>query len=202
MKFRDVLLKEKLDLTAENMPKKSNTAWYIGAVVIVIIIIVVGVLAYQYTQPSPNPSPSPSSSASPSPSTSATSSPSSSPGTISVTLYAGEVSSSQYGFGNSSTTISSPGPSLTFKVGDTVTVTLHNVSPTNPHNLAFVTQKTDGSTNLAFTNAQIASASNPLSPGGSASVTFTVTTAGTFYYICQVDAHVSLGMWGTVTVNP
>jgi plastocyanin len=191
------LLKEKFKLTTENMPKKSNTAWYIGAVVIIIVIIAVGVLAYQFTQPSPTPTPSPSTTPSPS------ASPSPSPtGTAkSITIYADEISTSQYGFGESATAITSPGPTLTFNVGDVVTLTFQNAGAF-PHNVAFVTQKTDGNTNLAFPNAQVASASNPIAPGGSASVTFTVTTAGTFYYICQVDAHVSLGMWGTVTVNP
>jgi len=164
---------------ATQTPKKSNTAWYIAAVIIIIIIVAAGVLAYVYTRP---------------PSTS-----SSSKG-IPITLYAGEVSSSEYGFGNSSSSITSPGPSLTLKVGDNYTVTLHNVG-TMGHNWALVTQK-NSSAPLAFANAQIASGGSPVQPGNTGSITFTATQAGTYYYICQVDAHVTLGMWGRVTVTP
>ncbi|HML01980.1 MAG TPA: plastocyanin/azurin family copper-binding protein [Candidatus Bathyarchaeia archaeon] len=159
--------------------KKSNTVWYIVAAIIIIIIIVAGVVAYLYTRP---------------PSTS-----SSSP-TVSVTLYAGSVNATAYGFGNTSSSITSPGPSLTFKVGDKVTVTLHVVG-TMSHNWALVTQKVSGSTSLAFPNAQIASGSSPVLGGDTGSTTFTVTQAGTYYYICQVDSHVALGMWGNVTVT-
>jgi nitrite reductase (NO-forming) len=179
-------------MTTENMPKKSNTGYYIAAAVIVIVIIVVGIVAYEATLSSPNPTPSPTGSTTPSPSSSGS--------TISVTIYAGEVSASQYGFGNSASSITSPGPQLTFKVGDTVKVTLVNSSPTVPHNWAIVNAQS--STAPVQFNAQIQSASNPVAPGGSASVTFTVTQAGSFYYICQVPGHVALGMYGTVTVNP
>ena len=183
---------------ATQTPKKSNTSWYIAAIVIIIIIVVVGVVAYQASQPTTGPSPSPSASASPSPSTSASPSPSSSVGPTSVTIYSGETSSI-YGFGNSAGSITSPGPALTFKAGQSVTVTLHN-APVMAHNWAIVNAKS--STATVLWNAQIGSASNPVSPGGTGSVTFTVGSAGTYYYICQVDAHVSLGMWGTVTVTP
>lgn len=187
-------------MSTENMPKKkSNTGWYIAAAIIVIVIIVVGVVAYQYSLPAANTSPSPSSSATPSPSSSATPSPTSSGGTTSVTIYSGEVSSSTYGFGSSASSIQSPGPTLTFKVGQAVTVTLHNAG-TMGHNWAIVDAKSS-TANVLF-SAQIGSASVPIAAGASQSVTFTPTQAGSFYYICQVDAHVSLGMWGTVTVNP
>ena len=152
----------------------SKTVGVIVAVV-VIIIIVGGVLAYVFTRP----------------------------GGINgglsgtnINIYAGE-----YGFGASSGSIASPGPTITLKSGDSVTVTLHNVG-TMEHNWALTTDKADGSTNLAFSGSSIASASGPVAAGGSQSTTFTVGSAGNYYYICQVDGHVSLGMWGTVTVNP
>ncbi|HML01976.1 MAG TPA: cupredoxin domain-containing protein [Candidatus Bathyarchaeia archaeon] len=119
---------------------------------------------------------------------------------VNIVLYAGEVNATAYGFGNSSSSITSPGPSLTFKVNDVVNMTLHNVG-TMGHNWALVTQKVDGSTSLAFPNAQIASGSSPVQPGDTASTIFVVTQAGNYYYICQVDAHVTLGMWGNVTVT-
>ena len=178
-------------MTTENMPKKgSNKVWYIAAVIIVVIIVVVGVLAYQMSQPSSNPTPS----SSPTPSTSTSGNP------VSVTIYAGEKTASVYGFGNSASSIDSPGPTLTFKVGDVVTLTLVNTSQNMPHNWAMVSDKSTVSS-VVF-NAQIQSGSNPISPGTSKSVTFTVTQAGNYFYICQVPGHVALGMWGNVVVNP
>ena len=117
--------------------------------------------------------------------------------TSNVNIYAGEIPM-QYGFGNSSTTISSPGPTLTFISGQTVTVTLHN-SGSMQHNFAIVSTKS--ATGTVLWGAQIQSASNPVSPGSSATVTFTVGDPGNYYYICQVDAHVVLGMWGKVVVE-
>ena len=94
-------------------------------------------------------------------------SPSGSPstGTVIIAVYAGEVSSSVYGFGNSSTSVTSPGPTFTVKVGTTVTVNFTNAG-TMLHNWALVTQKTSGNTNLAFSKAQIASSANPVPPSG------------------------------------
>jgi len=162
--------------------KKSNTGWYIAAAIIIIIIVVAGVVAYLYTRP---------------PSTS-----SSSTGTVNITLYAGKVANNAtaYGFGNSSTTITSPGPSLTVKVGDKVTVTLYNIDTTSGHNWALVTQKNQ-ITSVVF-SAQIGSAGSPVSYNTHQSTTFTASTAGTYYYVCQVDLHdVDFGMWGTFTVT-
>ena len=115
-----------------------------------------------------------------------------------VSLYAGEINTSQYGFGDSASTIKTPGPTLTFTPGETVTVTLHNVG-TMPHNFAIVTSKSD--TTAVLWNAQIGSTSNPVSPGSSGSITFTVGNAGTYTYICQVDGHAALGMFGSVVVS-
>jgi uncharacterized cupredoxin-like copper-binding protein len=185
-------------MSTENMPKKSNMGWYIAAVIIVIVIVVVGVVAYEATLPSNSTTPSPSPTATPTPSSTSTPSPTSS--IVSMTIYAGEVSASTYGFGNSATSITSPGPTLTFKVGDVVTMKLTNASPTMPHNWAIVNAQS--STAPVMFNAQIQSGSNPITPGSSASVTFTVTQAGNYFYICQVPGHVALGMWGNVVVNP
>jgi uncharacterized cupredoxin-like copper-binding protein len=184
--YSNVLLKVKIVMSTENMPKKGNTGWYIAAAIIVIVIVVVGIVAYQATLAPPSPTPSPTT---PPPTGS----------TVSATLYAGEVSPTVYGFGNSASSITSPGPTLTFKVGDVVKMTLVN-SPTMPHNWAIVNAQS--STASVMFNAQIQSGSNPLTPGASASVTFTVTQAGNYFYVCQVPGHVALGMWGNVVVNP
>jgi plastocyanin len=111
-----------------------------------------------------------------------------------------DIYATEYKFSTSSS-LSPANPTLTFTAGQTVTVTLHNMG-IMPHNWAIVTAKTDGNTNLAFSGAQIASASNAVQGGSTGSATFTVGSAGTYYYICQTDGHVSLGMAGTVIVNP
>lgn len=118
---------------------------------------------------------------------------------VSVTLYAGQISLTVYGFGNSSTNITSPGPTLTFKVGDVVNMTLSNVG-TMPHNWALVT--TNQTSAKVLFGAQIDSGSVPILMNQTGSVIFRVTKSGNFYYICQVPGHVQLGMWGTVVINP
>jgi uncharacterized cupredoxin-like copper-binding protein len=118
---------------------------------------------------------------------------------VNIILYEGAVSSSLYGFGYSANNLVSPGPTLTFKVGDIVNVTVTDVGQL-PHNWAIVSTN-QTSAPVQF-KAQIRSASSPLQHGESGSVVFTVTKAGDYYYICQVSGHVDLGMWGKVVVNP
>jgi len=115
-----------------------------------------------------------------------------------VTLYAGEKTTSTYGFGDSASSINSPGPTLTFTSGEVVTVTLVNAG-TMVHNFAIVDTKS--STGTVLWNAQIGSSSNGVNVGSNESVTFTVGNAGNYYYVCQTDGHVALGMWGNVKVN-
>jgi len=183
-------------MTTENTPKKGNTGWYIAAAIIVIVIVVVGVLAYQYTMPSTSPCPSPSTSQTPAPSASQTPAPSSSATTM--TIYAGEPSATAYGFGLSSSSITSnPGPTLTFTQGQTYTITLMNVGQV-PHGWEIVSTKAVGT---AMFGAGIGVTSF-ISAGASASVTFTPTQSGNFFYLCTVPGHVALGMWGNVVVNP
>ena len=185
-----VLLKVKTNMSTENMPmKKSNTGWYIAAVIIVIVIIVVGVIAYQYTRPgSPGTSSSPSSSETPSPSGTATT----------MTIYSGESGGTTYGFGLTSTSIqSNPGPTLTFKEGQTYTMTLTNAGQL-PHGWEIVSTKTVG-TPLFGAGIGV---TNYVASGQSASVTFTPNQSGNFFYVCTVPGHIALGMWGNVVVNP
>ena len=118
---------------------------------------------------------------------------------VSATLYAGEISVAHYGFGNNATSITSPGPTLTFTVGDVVNMTVFN-SGTMPHNWAIVASK-DTSGKVLF-GAVIDSGQIPIPPNETASVVFRVTEAGNYFYICQVAGHVQSGMWGNVVVNP
>ena len=95
-----------------------------------------------------------------------------------MTLYAGQVSLTVYGFGNSSTDITSPGPTLTFIVGDVVNMTVDNVG-TMPHNWAIV--NSESTSGKVLFGAQIDSGSVPIEVNQTASVVFKVTKAGDFY---------------------
>ena len=118
---------------------------------------------------------------------------------VSMTLYAGEISPTQYGFGNNATSIISPGPTLTFTVGDIVNMTVFN-NGTMGHNWALTSQNaTDGK---VLFGAQIDSVSIPIPVNESGSVIFKITQSGNYYYICQVPGHVQVGMWGNVVINP
>jgi uncharacterized cupredoxin-like copper-binding protein len=150
---------------------KSRVGLYAIIAIVVIVIVVVGVAIALMNQPG-NGAP--------------------------LTLYAGEVNSAAYGFGDSSTTIATApnAPTLHLKVGTTYTMTVKNVGAM-PHAWEISSQKAAGS---ALFGAQIASTSF-LAPGASGSVTFTPNQAGNFYYICPVPGHIALGMWGNVEVT-
>jgi uncharacterized cupredoxin-like copper-binding protein len=118
--------------------------------------------------------------------------------TMSVTLYADEISASSYGFAYTANAITSPGPPLTFKLGDIVNFTLVN-NGDMPRNWALTdSNQTDAS---VLFNAQIGSDTNPHQTNQTGNVVFTVAKAGDFFYICQVPGHVQLGIWGKVTVT-
>ena len=157
----------------------SRNVWIVVAVI--IIIVVVGSVGYYWwilqSQPGTTKTPT------------------------SVTLYEGDVQTAgglQGQFGLTSNSLTSPGPTLNFTLNEYVKVTVYNLGPL-PHNWAIVSSKSDV-TSVLF-NAQIQSASNPITPQSSGSVTFTVNQAGNFFYVCQVPGNVDLGMWGNVAVT-
>ncbi len=119
--------------------------------------------------------------------------------TVNITLYAGEISGTKYGFGLSRDNITSPGPTFHFNTSDVVNLTLVNAGQ-YPHAFACVNAPRTGATVLW--DGYIASGSNPIPPGQSGSVIFKPNTAGSeFYYICPVSGHAELGMWGTMVVS-
>lgn len=112
---------------------------------------------------------------------------------VTATLFAGP-SGSKYGFGNSSATITSPGPSLVFLVNDTVKMTLYNSdSAPMQHGWQIVNSLND-------LTVQFEASIDPINAGTNANVIFSIDKAGNFTYICQVPGHIQLGMWGNVTV--
>jgi FtsP/CotA-like multicopper oxidase with cupredoxin domain len=119
--------------------------------------------------------------------------------TLSITLYAGQLSDSKYGFGTEPTNLTSPGPTLRFQTSDLVNITLVNVD-TVPHAFQLTNAPRKGAA-VVF-NAAIASANDPLMSGESGSVVFHPNSPGTsYYYICPISSHLEQGMWGAVIVG-
>ncbi len=119
--------------------------------------------------------------------------------TVTIMLYAGEISGAKYGFGLSPSNLTSPGPTLRFNTSDIVKITVTNAGAV-PHAFAVVNAPRTGAT--ALFGATIATGANPLQPGQSGSITFKPNMAGSqFYYICPVSGHAELGMWGTIVVT-
>ena len=90
-------------------------------------------------------------------------------------MYAGQISLTEYGFGNNATDILSPGPTLNFTVGEIVNMTVYNVG-TMGHNWALTTQNATDAKVLF--GSQIASGSAPIPVNGTGSVIFKVTKSG------------------------
>ncbi len=160
-------------MTKIKLKKGKTPVRHIGAAVVaVILIVVVGVVAYTQLTLAPIP-------------------------TVYVTLYGGlNQIKTEFGFSNT-TLIDSPGPTLTFKVGDVVKLTFVNVDPEYPHNWAMINARAKAAS-VVF-NAQVDSV-----PGGeNASVIFTVNRAGNYFYACTLpNGDMAWGMWGNVVVNP
>ncbi len=156
----------------ESTPKRSNRKLLYALVVVIVIIVVIGAVYYYETTLTPPGSGTP------------------------LTLYVGEISSSEYGFGNTASSLTSnPGPTITLTAGQTYTMTVHNVGSMQ-HSWAIVDAKS------TTANVLWSAATSGINPGSSGQVTFTAGSAGSYFYICQVPGHVALGLWGTVTVNP
>jgi plastocyanin len=117
--------------------------------------------------------------------------------TVNFVLYEGEISTTKYGFGNSSTLLTSPGPTLRFNLTDVVNITVVNIG-SMPHAFA-ITQTPKTGAAILF-NAEIG-ASSYLEPGKQGTVIFTPNNAGSFYYICPVPGHAELGMYGSVVIT-
>jgi uncharacterized cupredoxin-like copper-binding protein len=172
---------------SKNASKKRSMGLY--AVAIVVIIIVVGAIAYALSSSATNPSPTPTPSSTPT--ASPTPTPSSTPTATPLTLYVGS-----YGFGDSADNIISPGPTLHLSVGQTYTMTVHNVASI-PHSWEIVAAKAVG-TPMFGAGIDV---SNYIPAGQSGSVTFTPDQSGNFYYVCTVPGHIALGMWGNVEIS-
>jgi plastocyanin len=91
-----------------------------------------------------------------------------------------------------------PGPCVRIPAGSSVNVTFQ-VDPTSNANHSWVLVPNGGAKTLpVFPGAGFSNDTRTtgIAPGSSAEFTFVVSTAGTYEYICEVDDHSKLGMYG------
>jgi nitrite reductase (NO-forming) len=89
-------------------------------------------------------------------------------------------------------------PEFRVKSGDEITFSAVNAGKSF-HALGIVSDP-ENFNNILW-NSAISTASNPLKPGESGSVTFTAGAPGTYYYICTVPGHALQGMQGSFIVE-
>ncbi len=113
-------------------------------------------------------------------------------------LTSGTVGSTIYGFGDTATNITSPGPTLYLQKGVTYTMTVYNLDPSMMHSWEIVATKAVSNTPLWGAGIDI---TNYIPSGSFGSVTFTANETGNFYYVCTRPGHIDLGMYGNVVVT-
>ena len=117
-----------------------------------------------------------------------------------ITLYAGEIGD-EFAFGTSPDNLTTPGPTLRLRVGDTVQIRLINAGNI-PHSFVITDEARENPlASPIFSGAAIGSASNPLGPEEEGVITFTPDRPGTFYYMCTVPGHFTRGMYGEIIVS-
>ena len=185
-------------------PNKSRRLSIYALATVIIAILIFGSIYYVFMRPGSNSKPS-THSVQP----------------IKLTLYEGEINATTYGFGTSPNDLTSPGPMLNVSQEATYTVTVYNIG-TKPHNWAIIGAQwapivTNGqltslrpfATGFVQFSAQIGSDADPIQPGSSGTVTFTITDNDvnqypslTYAYLsqCSQDAN-SFNMWGPMTVG-
>jgi len=91
-------------------------------------------------------------------------------------------------------------PTLRAKVGDTITITLHNTGYA-PHDLRIEGLDVHIPSVAAEETAGHEGKPHQVWPGEEVSVTFTADKAGTFTYYCTIPGHRELGMEGQIIVE-
>ncbi len=115
---------------------------------------------------------------------------------VELTVYAGD-----YRFGLRPDAMTSPGPELRVKVGSLVKLTVVNVGQA-VHVLTVVRDlREDPDAVPVFEGASAGTPRNPIPPGSSVTVYFVADRVGSYYYVCNVPGHVSLGMYGRFVVE-
>jgi plastocyanin len=117
----------------------------------------------------------------------------------------------QVGYGVEGGTITSPGPTIKMRKGDTVTITFENAyyledgTPVDEasHNFAIVADKEVNWMRMEpLWGAHVGGFGDPnLIVGERGSVTFTAEDTGSFFYVSANVGHVEHGMWGRFIVE-
>jgi FtsP/CotA-like multicopper oxidase with cupredoxin domain len=116
----------------------------------------------------------------------------------------------QAGFRVDGEEITSPGPTIRMRKGETVTITFENAHYLEdgrpfgaPHNFFIVADKDVHWMGMEpLWGAHVGGFGDPnLFEGEDGSVTFTAETSGSFFYVCAFLDHVEHGMWGQIIVE-
>ncbi len=90
----------------------------------------------------------------------------------------------------------SPGPTITVRVGEPVTITFRNVDDSQePHDFTIVAEKRGIADRLWGAETEW------LLFGEQQTITFTPDTPGSYFYVCSVPGHFRVGMWGSFVVE-
>lgn len=94
-----------------------------------------------------------------------------------------------------------PGPTMTVPRGARVAMTLVvSSAASGPHSWMLVALNGNPSSPVVFPGANTTDPSVGISPGGSQTISFTASAAGSYEYICGVDSHY-VDMWGRFNVT-
>ena len=116
-----------------------------------------------------------------------------------------------WAFGFEGEEATSPGPTITVRVGETVTITFKNetlredgTTDSQRHNLIIVSDKDMNSSAMELLwEAQVGGRLNydeDIKTGESGSITFTPDAVGDYFYLCVSQGHFTKGMWGRFIV--
>ena len=96
----------------------------------------------------------------------------------------------------------SPGPTITVRAGEPVTITFKVVDEIvpEPHDFVIVSEKT-APRPTGFVVSLWEAKTDRLRFGEEQTITFTPDTPGSYFYICSVTDHVYRGMWGSFIVE-
>lgn len=96
----------------------------------------------------------------------------------------------------------SPGPTITVANGTRVTIVLEvSSSSAFPHSWMLVPVNGTPTSTVVFSGGEIPNPILGVSPGSSVTITFVASAPGTYRYICGVDSHYELGMYGSFIVT-
>ncbi len=107
------------------------------------------------------------------------------------------------GFALEGEDITSPGPTITVRAGEPVTITFKNVHDfPEPHDFVIVAEMD----NLALLSKPLVdplwgAETEWLPFGEQQSITFTPDTPGSYFYVCTNSDHANIGMWGSFIVE-